>query len=209
MKTIVHPPENKSVDLSEIAGLLIAGGRSSRFGEEKAVSRFRGAPLIEAPARAFSALRCFAVSARPGSGAEQHARARNYPVLHDDARYPSGPLTGLLAGLLWARSSGFGFLATAPCDAPLLPDDLVQRLARAIGDRPAAYASTSTGEHPLCALWRSDMAETIAARLAAGDHPAVRRMLAECGAATVMFEDAGAFANANTKTELAALERRT
>ena len=25
MKTIVHPPENKGVDLSEIAGLLIAG----------------------------------------------------------------------------------------------------------------------------------------------------------------------------------------
>lgn len=198
-----------SVNLADIAGLLIAGGRSRRFGEEKAVSPFRGAPLMDASAQALAELGCLAVSARAGSGAERRAQALSLPVLHDDAELASGPLTGVLAGLRWAQREGFGFLATAPCDAPLLPRDLVSRLREAIGEASAAYAVTEHGEHPLCALWRVDLADAIAGCLKTGEHPAVRAMLAASGAVAVRFADADAFANANTQDALTALEQRS
>jgi molybdopterin-guanine dinucleotide biosynthesis protein A len=198
-----------SVRLQDVAGLLIAGGRSLRFGQEKAVSPFRGAPMMDASARALAGLGALAVSARAGSGAEAHAHALSLPVLHDDPQLASGPLTGVLAGLRWAQSNGFGFLATAPCDAPLLPHDLVSRLAQAMGEANAAYAVTAQGEHPLCALWRVDLADAIAACLNAGEHPAVRAMLTASGAVPVQFADANAFANANTQVELAVLEQRS
>jgi molybdopterin-guanine dinucleotide biosynthesis protein A len=202
------PTEGASAHLAGIGGLLIAGGRSLRFGEEKAMSTCRGVPLMDASARVFSDLTAYAVSARPQSGAARYAQTRRLPLLHDDPNAPSGPLAGVLAGLRWARRQGFDYLATAPCDVPLIPRDLVSHLAEAIGAAQVAYAVTAQGEHPLCALWRVDLADDIAQRLQAGEHPAVRAVLAASGARAVRFADARAFANANTKAELAALERR-
>jgi molybdopterin-guanine dinucleotide biosynthesis protein A len=198
-----------SPPLADIAGLLIAGGKSLRFGVEKATTPLDGRPLMELAMRVFRPLSRVAVSARPGSGAERHTRALGLVVLHDDPLAPSGPLAGLAAGLEWARREGFGLVATAPCDTPLLPSDLVTHLASEIGDAPAAFAVTEKGEHPLCALWRAALADEISSRLRVGEHPPVRAFLRECGAVAVRFENAAAFSNANTREALAALARRT
>lgn len=167
---------------------------------------FDGAPMMDRAARLFSALPCYAVSARAGSGAESHACRLGVDVLYDDPALPSGPLTGVLSGLLWAESRGFEFLATTPCDAPRLPVNLVARLARDIGAARAAFAVTRSGEHPLCALWRVGLRADLNDRLQSGEHPAVRAFLATSGARAVSFSDADAFANANTPAALAALE---
>ena len=101
------------------------------------------------------------------------------------------------------------FLATAPCDAPLLPHDLFARLLRASGDVPAAFAITASGAHPLCTVWRVSLRETLERALTNGVHPSVRSFLAATGARGLRFEDAHAFANANTMDALAALECST
>lgn len=189
-----------------IAGVLLAGGKSSRFGAEKAVALFGGRTLMENVVLAFKDLPKFAVSAQPGSAAAARARDWDVPMLCDDASAPAGPLAGVAAGLDWASREGFDFIATAPCDAPLLPRNFVRCLSDGIDAAPAAYAVTCQGEHPLCALWRADLLEPLKARLGAGEHPAARYFLREIGAAPVHFDDAHAFANANTADALAALE---
>jgi molybdopterin-guanine dinucleotide biosynthesis protein A len=200
---------NRSCSISEtrIAGVLLAGGKSSRFGGEKAIALFGGKTLMEVVVLAFKDLPRFAVSAQPSSGAAARARGWGVPVLNDDVSAPAGPLAGVAAGLDWAKRAGFAFIATAPCDAPLLPGDFVQRLADGIGAAPAAYAVTRRGEHPLCALWRVNLLEALSARLGAGEHPAARDFLRDIGAAVVHFDDAHAFANANTADALAQMER--
>ncbi len=189
------------------AGLLLAGGRSSRFGAEKALAPFRGAPLMDAVAQRFAGLAAIAVSARPHSAAERRAHALGYPVLHDAPSTPPGPLSGVCAGLAWANDLGLSFLATAPCDAPLLPDDLFPRLIDSIGAAPAAYAHTTRGVHPLCAIWSVRLLAPLHLTLQDGEHPAVRSLLQEIGAVAVSFADDRAFLNANTPDALAALER--
>jgi molybdopterin-guanine dinucleotide biosynthesis protein A len=190
-----------------IAGVLLAGGRSSRFGAEKAVALFGGKPLMDTVVSAFAELPRFAVSAKPASAAAARARDWGVVVLHDDASAPEGPLAGIAAGLDWGKREKFDFIATAPCDAPLLPAELFRRLAEGVGAAPAAYAVTDEGEHPLCALWRIELCEQVKARLAAGEHPAARAFLEEVGAARIHFDDARAFANANTAGALSALGR--
>lgn len=161
-----------------------------------------GEPLI---AHVAAALRrggeALAVNAPAAAGAAAWAREAGLPVLGDPEGARDGPLTGVLEGLRWAAAQGFEALATAPCDTPRLPDDLVARLYSALGDRPAAFAATSAGSHPLCSLWRVELAAPLAAILAAG-HPSVRRWLADLGAAETGFEDDAAFANVNTPAEL-------
>jgi len=192
---------------SRTAGLLLAGGRSSRFGAEKAVARFGGALMMDAVAQRFAALPRFAVSARPDSAAAARARAMGVDVVIDGAGAPSGPLAGVFAGMLWAHGHNFSFLATAPCDAPLLPRDVFVALLGALGDAPAAFAVTVQGEHPLCAVWRCDLLPSLQRALADGRHPPVRGFLAGLGAVRVPFAEPLAFANANTQDALVALER--
>jgi molybdopterin-guanine dinucleotide biosynthesis protein A len=162
--------------------------------------------MMDAVAERFAGLPVFAVSAKPGSAAARRAKFIHAHVIHDDPALPSGPLAGVCAGLAWAQSNELECLATAPCDAPLLPHDLFARLLGAIGDAPAAFAITASGAHPLCAVWRVSLRETLGRALTKGVHPSVRSFLATKGARGVRFEDAHAFANANTMDALAALE---
>lgn len=195
------------IALQTIAGLLIAGGRSTRFGAEKALALFDGAPMMDRAMGLFSDLSGFAVSARSGSGAEARARQFGIDVVYDDPKLPSGPLTGVLSGLVWAKQRGFEFLATAPCDAPCLPANMIAELAENIGAARAAFAATPASPHPLCALWRVGLRDTLSGALRTGEHPSVRAFLAGIGAQRVHFAEAPAFANANTPEALAALEQ--
>lgn len=195
------------IALTAIAGLLIAGGRSTRFGAEKALALFDGAPMMDRAISLFAGLPRLAVSARPGSGAEARARRLGIDVVYDDPMLPSGPLAGVLSGLAWAKHHGFEFLATAPCDAPCLPANMVAQLANGIGAARAAFAITPASQHPLCALWSVGLHDMLSERLCLGEHPAVRGFLADIGAQRVGFDEAPAFANANTPDALATLER--
>jgi len=192
---------------ARVGGMLLAGGQSRRFGAEKAVARFGEKLMMDAVAERFASFADFAISAKPGSAAAARAACLRATILHDDPSLPSGPLAGVLEGLRWAHARSLDFLATAPCDAPLLPSDVFECLLDAIGPAPAAFASTSVGEHPLCAVWRPALRTPLESALRSGVHPSVRSFLAEQQAQRVWFDDARAFANANTADVLLALER--
>ena len=179
-----------------VFALVLAGGRSSRFGREKASEPLQGRPLIDWVAAVMQAgTERLAVSAPPGSAAA-YAAARGLPCLPDPLSGPlaGGPLAGVAEGLRWAAAGGAGWLATAPCDTPFLPPDLVARL---VAGRSAggAVARTAQGLQPLCALWPVGALATLES---ARTHPPIRRVLAEFGAAEVAFKDAAAFDNLNT-----------
>ncbi len=193
---------------SFVAGIVIAGGRSTRFGGEKAVASLAGETLLlRAVRRLQRECSPVAVNARPATEAEAASVAAGLTVLSDLPGDPDGPLAGVHAGLRWARSIGATALAASPCDAPLLPDDLYARLIEAAGEG-AAMAVTSSGRQPLCAVWPTSALETVAAALAGGAHPPTWRLLEQLGARAVSVEPAEAFTNVNTREDLVALEHR-
>ncbi len=187
------------------AGLVIAGGASSRFGGEKALALLQGRPLL-AWSLASLDIGCgeTAVSARLGE-IWALARSLGREPLADDPAHPRGPLAGLAAGLAWAASKGFSVVVSLPVDTPLVEHRAIQRLAESAANFPAAYAVTPGGPHPLCAAWRVELVVPLARRLANGDHPPVRAWLREIGAAPIAFDDDRAFRNVNTRADLAGL----
>lgn len=192
----------------EVAGVVLAGGRSVRFGGEKATAMLAGRPLLMwAVARLRVACVSVAANVRPGTEAEALAAAEGLPRLYDAAGDAAGPLAGVRAGLLWAQELRARALAVSPCDAPLLPDELFPRLIEAAG-AGAAMAVTSRGSEPLCALWPLSALPVLDAALAGGAHPPTWRVLESLGARRVEFADADAFANVNTRADLAAIAAR-
>lgn len=188
--------------LARTGGVLLAGGRSQRFGSEKAMALFHGRPLMDVVAERFDQCAAFAVSARDGAAAARRAGEAGVEILNDDPRHPAGPLAGVCAGLHWAKGKGLEFLATAPCDSPNLPHDLFSVLLNDSQGAPAAYAITDEGEFPLCAVWSTALEAPLSQILNSGAHPAVRAFLATHGARRVSFADTQAFANANTAEDL-------
>jgi molybdopterin-guanine dinucleotide biosynthesis protein A len=191
-----------------VAGLVLAGGRSLRFGADKAVALLGGRPLLMWAALRLQASCCeVAVSVRPHTEAEALARGHGLPVLHDAPGDADGPLAGVRAGLAWAAEIGASALAVSPCDAPLLPEDLFARLIEAAG-QGAAMAQNSEGLQPLCAVWPVTALAAVSEALAGGAHPPTWRVLEALGAVAVHFEPPEAFANLNTREDLAAAQAR-
>jgi molybdenum cofactor guanylyltransferase len=201
-------PDTQQQLRRRVAGVVLAGGRSVRFGGEKAAALLGGTPLVMWAARRLErSCVAVAVNARSGTEAETLARAAGLPVLHDAAGDAAGPLAGVRAGLLWAQRLEAQALAVSPCDAPLLPDDLFTRLIEAAAEG-AAMAETGDGRQPLCAVWPVSALAEVAAALAGGAHPPTWRVLESLNARHVHFENAAAFANLNTRADLAAVAAR-
>jgi molybdopterin-guanine dinucleotide biosynthesis protein A len=191
-----------------VVGVVIAGGRSVRFGGEKAVAVLAGQPLLMwAVKRLQRDCSAVAVNARPGTEAEALARVEGLTVLHDAPGDPAGPLSGVKAGLTWARELGASVIAVSPCDVPLLPDDLFARLIHAAGGG-AAIAATAEGKQPLCAVWPVSALAKVTAGLTGGAHPPTWLMLESISATPVFFPASEAFANINTRADLAAIAGR-
>lgn len=190
---------------SAIVGLLLAGGRSRRFGSEKAVAAWGDGRLMDT-ALAALAPHCagIAVSAPLHSAAADAARAQKLTLLPDPPDAPDGPLSGLREGLRWAARCGASCLAVLPCDLPFIRPAVVGELLARLAMQPelgAAAAEDDGGLHALCSAWRTAALPAVEAALRGGAHPPVRAVLEAAAYAAVRFE-AHLLTNANRPQDL-------
>jgi molybdenum cofactor guanylyltransferase len=130
-----------------LLGALLAGGKSSRFGSDKALALHRGQPLIAHVADALLG-QCDALvlCGRAWGG---------LPALTDEPAPGLGPMGGLCAALNHAESAGFDAVLASPCDLLEIPGDLAARL------RPGP--AVAEGQW-LLGLWPAGLASGAAVR---------------------------------------------
>ncbi len=110
-----------------------------------------------------------------------------------------GPLCGIVTGLQWSET---GWLATFPCDAPFLPDNLVAQLEARADTRPVV-ARHGGRVHGVCGLWPKSALARLKDGVESGALRSVRDALAafdgiECDIAA----PENAFFNVNTPEDL-------
>jgi molybdopterin-guanine dinucleotide biosynthesis protein A len=189
-------------------GLILAGGKSSRFGSDKALALLGGRSLLE---RATGALRPWAseiaISAARCSPTEAEAHRLGFTVLPDRTGLVSGPLAGILAGFEWSARLNMKWMISLPCDVISLPADTFPRLLAAAIRTNGAYAVTAQGPQSLCAVWQVEGKNVLESVLDSGTHPPVRDIAKMMGATPVYFDEDDGFLNINTRDDLAAAER--
>ena len=190
----------------KIIGCILAGGRSSRFGSDKALVLWKGKTLL---AHAIERLRpqVDGIVINTNSQAPEY-RAFGLPLCPDRTTAFEGPLAGVLAGLDWAGGNGASHLASVAVDTPLFPEDLVAEFSKRAGKKIIAAASAA-GLHPTCALWPVAVRPALASWLASGQSRKMTDFLKSQSFETVLFPSASAldpFFNINTPDDLAALE---
>lgn len=148
----------------DVAGIILAGGRSSRMGGgDKCLMPLAGRPLLAHVAERLSPQ--VATLALNANGDPRRFSGFGLQVVPDDAAGHAGPLAGVLAGMRWARrQAGFTHIATVAADTPFLPRNLVAGLA-AIDELTGGriVLSRSAGRtHPVFGLWPVALAPDLA-----------------------------------------------
>jgi len=196
-----------SIAPSQITGLVLAGGRGSRMGGvDKGLQTFRGAPMVlHVVLRLSPQVGTLIINANQNIGPYE---GFGYPVWPDMMGGFEGPLAGLQTGLSRCDTA---FLATAPCDSPFLPEDLVARLADALtaADADIAVAVTEEGgrrTHPVFSLMKTTVISSLDIYLQGGGRK-IETWYRSLPFVEVAFPDADAFRNINTVDELRRFEQ--
>lgn len=151
--------------MQEIVGIILAGGKSTRMGAEKALAPLAGKPVLAHVIERFAPqVTRLALNA---NGDPARFLSFGLPVISDADGGGGGPLGGIAAGLAYAARCGAPMAAFCPCDAPFAPRDLVERLAAAapVAIRMARHAA---GLEPLFSLWSVDGLVGLQAALSQG-----------------------------------------
>jgi molybdopterin-guanine dinucleotide biosynthesis protein A len=122
-------------------------------------------------------------------------------VVSDRIEGFAGPLAGIQAVMIEMESPWYLVL---PCDMPFLPDDLRERLARALQNRSAwvACAADDTRVHPTIALLSRSVLAPLTHYLVAGERK-VSSFYESLGLAMAEWNgQAAAFRNFNCRVEL-------
>ncbi len=190
---------------SLVTGVILAGGRGSRMGSvDKGLKPLRGKPMVQWVAERF-APQVNEVLINANQNIDKY-QILGYKVIPDAIGGFAGPLAGLHRGL---SEASHDLIATAPCDSPFLPTDLIARLRAAMEKAGADLTVAKTGDqpHPVFCLCRKSVLPGLTEFLSGGGRK-IDLWYSKLKIVEVLFDDQpDAFSNVNTLAELEAFER--
>lgn len=186
-------------DLSDITGVILVGGKSSRMGRDKAFLQIDGRTLFE------RVLEVFRESLGPillvGDRAERFA-GYGLPVLPDI--YPGSALGGLYTALHQAETER---IFVSSCDLAFPSREVMLHLCSLREGFDAVVPKTASGYEPLFALYAKSCLGPIREFLESGNccaygyYPALRIRYLQGGELARIDSDGSAFVNVNTPAE--------
>ncbi|MBX4861176.1 molybdenum cofactor guanylyltransferase [Rhizobium sophorae] len=198
-----------SLDRSNIAGVVLAGGRSQRMGHDKAGVMLGAESLLRhALTRLSQQTLLVAVNA--------DTTAEGVPVVPDLFPGKAGPMAGIHAAMVYASGlPSITHVVTVSVDCPFFPADLVARLAAAV-EHPSqiAIAASEGRSHPVFGLWPVTLSADLEAWIATDEKRRVRDFLSRHDVTEVVFplhptraSLLDPFFNINTPDDLVEAER--
>ena len=196
-----------SISLDDIAGVILAGGMGRRMGGvDKGLRNFKSAPLaLHAMMRLNSQVGSLCINANRNIGVYE---GFGVDVVCDIQPDYAGPLAGMQAALAHTNSP---FLVTVPCDVPMFPFNLVEKLSAPFEKNVGlmlTVASTKGRHHPVFCMMRTELLPSMEEFLRKGGRNN-DAWYANIPHEAVEFDDEAAFHNVNTLEELKELEQKS
>ncbi len=179
-----------------VSCIILAGGEGKRFHrEDKGLVTLNNKPMVEHVVNRISAqVDDIVISANRNT---DEYKKYSDKVVEDKASDFQGPLSGIITCIPECKHE---WILVLPCDIPLLPDDLVERLAAAHNQK--LIVARAHEHRQLVFLMHLSLKKNLAEFLRQGHHEAMSWIELQ-NPAVVMFEGAvGEFLNINTREEL-------
>ncbi len=190
---------------NEITGVILAGGRATRMGgEDKGLVRFRDNFLIN---HVISKLRPQVTTLLLNANRNQHRyqQLTDLTIISDQIDNYPGPLAGIATGLYHATTEHVVFV---PCDSPLIPENLVEKLYHAMQQHNALISTVIIAGRmqPVFVMLQRRLLADLLEFLNSGQRK-VEMWYRQHPLATVDFSaQADLFVNLNSHMELAQLD---
>jgi len=153
--------------VKDIAGIILAGGKSSRYGENKALVKMNGTPLIERVLRVMEAV--FENLLLITNSPEEYAHL-GLPMKEDLIK-GLGPIGGIYTGLeTISQEAGF-FVA---CDMPFLNASLTRHILAVRGQFDAVVPRVDWKLEALQALYRKSCLPAIRSLIETGEYQVIK-----------------------------------
>ncbi len=188
---------------TKVTAIILAGGQANRMGGAgKGLVPLQDKPLVQHVIERLTP-QVDEVLVNANRELDRYD-AFNLPILTDEHANFIGPLAGFALGL---KHSQHDYLLTAPCDSPLLPEDLTARMMKALTDKKAdiAVAKSAGNVHPVFCLMKKTVSPSLTTYLDEGERK-VSTWQKSLNYIEVEFNDCSeAFTNLNTFEALEAL----
>ncbi len=173
-------------------------------GDDKGLTTINGKPMVQhVIERLTPQVGTMIISANRN---QRYYEAFGYPVISDYNDKFDGPLAGIASAI---EITDTPLILVTPCDTPLIPADLVERLYESLQqtDSPIAVAHDGERMQQLCFLASHHIIDSIKERLADNERR-VYRWLESLNPAICNFNSTMLFSNINTPEEQSAIEQQ-
>ena len=148
---------------NNIIGIILAGGKSSRFGEDKSNIRLGSKTLldhtIDKIEKEFSEVLIIS------NNKEYNFKNKKIHTVKDCIEGQLGPLVGILTAMKWVNENkkNYKWIASFPCDTPFFDTKLISKLKSKTKEtsKKLIFLNSDKKRHNIFGLWSMDLIETL------------------------------------------------
>ena len=148
---------------NNIIGIILAGGKSSRFGEDKSNIRLGSKTLldhtIDKIEKEFSEVLIIS------NNKEYNFKNKKIHTVKDCIEGQLGPLVGILTAMKWVNENkkNYKWIASFPCDTPFFDTDLISKLKLKTKEtsKKLIFLNSDKKRHNIFGIWSMDLIETL------------------------------------------------
>ena len=192
---------------NNILGVVLAGGQSKRFGEDKNNIRLGNKTLIEHTLDKikFKFNKIIIVA--------NTKVVKDYTIINDCINEQLGPLVGVLSAMKWIIKNNYSYewIITFPCDTPFFNISIIDKFVKAskLNDSLLYFAMSKEKRHNIFGLWSLKLVKTLEKDITENNYRKVEKWANKIGVKTINihYEKIDPFFNINTKEDLAEAEK--
>ena len=192
---------------NNILAVILAGGKSKRFGQEKSQVKLGDKTLLE---HSLSKLKSKFDKILIVTNSNT---IKDYITINDCIEGQLGPLVGVLSAMKWIKKNKFSYnwIATFPCDTPFFNISIIEEFYKAskLNDNLLYFVKSKEKRHNIFGLWSLKLIEILEKDIIENNYRKVEKWANKIGVKTinVPYDDIDPFFNINTKEDLIEAEK--
>ena len=192
---------------NNILAVILAGGKSKRFGQEKSQVKLGDKTLLE---HSLSKLKSKFDKILIVTN---NNTIKDYITINDCIEGQLGPLVGVLSAMKWIKKNKFSYnwIATFPCDTPFFNTSIIEEFFKAskLNDNLLYFVKSKEKRHNIFGLWSLKLIEILEKDIIENNYRKVEKWANKIGVKTinVSYDDIDPFFNINTKEDLVEAEK--
>ena len=148
---------------NNIIGVILAGGKSSRFGEDKSNIRLGNKTLLDHTINKIE--KEFSEVIIISNNKNYNFKNKNIYTVKDCIEGQLGPLVGILTAMKWVKENkkNYRWIASFPCDTPFFDIKLISKLKLKSKEssKKLIFLNSDKKRHNIFGLWSIDLIETL------------------------------------------------